>query len=298
MEPDTHTTRWALPLGEGGDLKVEADVAHLCFRPVPPDREPYVFCAVPESDAPHVGIEAGHGGTRVTVGGLARPWRLWRERRPTQVVFCVPQGLRLRVQTDSARIEVRGLAVAELDVQVDTGDVQLDDVVGRIKVGSDAGRIVAQDIAGSFDIRTDTGMIQVRALRLDAGVSRVVTDMGAIEVELPAGLPVRVKAKAKLGSVRNQIPAYRDAPATLIAKSSLGMVRITELSRPPSAETGGAGGPYRTPGPVSGPVEAPIPAPTGEQEAPGDEIDRIVQLVAAGKLSAKDAEQLLAELEG
>jgi hypothetical protein len=255
--------------------------------PLDAGEQPRVFCAAPEREAPDVHVDAGGGITRVNVGFESLKWGFWRDRSRFHLVFCIPHDHRLRVQTDAARIEIARLRFTDLDVAADTGDLRVDRVEGRIKLATDTGRIVALDVAGSFDVRTDTGAVRVRATRVDPGTSSAITDMGAIQVELPRGVPVLVAAQADLGHVRVDVPRYADAASTVVARSSMGLVEVTEFtpSPPPATEVG----PYRTPPPGDAPLA------TADDPA-GDEIDRIVQLVVAGKITAKEAEQLLAEL--
>jgi hypothetical protein len=286
MRPDADVTTWPLPLALHPDLVVHADFASLAFLPLDAGDEPRVFCAAPEREAPDVHVEANGGVIRVNVDFTSLRWGFWRDRRRLHLVFCIPHDHRLRVQTGAARIEIARLRFADLDVTADTGDLRLERVEGRIKLATDTGRIVALDVAGSFDVRTDTGAVRIRATRLDPGTSSAITDMGAIQVELPAGLPVLVAAQADLGHVRVDVPRYANAASTVVARSSMGIVEVTEFTPSPPAAT--EVGPYRTP-----PPDAPADA---AEDAAGDEIDRIVQLVVAGKITAKEAEQLLAEL--
>jgi hypothetical protein len=290
MEPDVNVTTWPLPLGQHPELRVGADFASLAFLPLDPGEHPRVFCAVPERDAPKVDIVASGGITRVSVGWEALRWGFWRDRRRFHLIFCIPHDLRLRVETDAARIEIARLRFADLEVSADTGDLRIDDVEGRMKLSTDTGRIVALDVTGSFDVRTDTGAVRVRAKGLDPGTSSASTDMGAIRVELPAGLPVLVDAKADLGAVRVDVPRYATASSALVARSAMGLVEVTEYqpAPPPAVE----GGPYRAPPPRV----APDLGSGAEAEEPPDEIDRVVRLMVAGKITAAEAEQLLAEL--
>jgi hypothetical protein len=290
MRPEANVTTWPLPLREHPTLTVQADMASLAFIPIDPGEYPRVFCAVPEGDAPRVDVQAGGGTTRVTVGWESLRWGFWRDRRRSHLVFCIPDDHRLHVHADAARIEIARLRFSELDVAVDTGDLHLDRVEGRMKLATDTGRIVALDIAGSFEIRTDAGMVRVRAARLDPGTSSVLADMGTIEIDLAAGVPVLVDAKADMGAVRVDVPRYTNAASAVVARSSMGFVRVGEfLPTPPlSAE----GGPYR----VQADHESVVHQRSDEVEAPRDEIDRVVGLVVAGRITAQEAELLLAEL--
>jgi hypothetical protein len=299
MDP-ANVTIWKLPVREHDELVAEADFASLAFVPVEAGEEPRVVCAVPERDAPTVRIDESPGSVRVRVTWETLGWGFWRDRRKFHLVFCIPQGMRLRVRADSARIEVARLRFRELDLEADAGSLKLERVEGRITCRTDAGHIVARDVSGSFDIRTDTGAIHVRAARLDAGRSSVATDMGTIHVELPARTPIRVDAKADMGAVSVDFPRYDDAAAILVAKSSLGVVSVSEYELRAEGE---GRGPYRSP-PPRAESEVIVIAPDAPPAAAAaaidgeDPIDRIVGLVVAGKLSAREAEQLLGELEG
>ena len=102
--------------------------------------------------------------------------------------------------------------------------------------------------------------------------------MGSVRLELARGMDVNIDAHTTLGSVRNSYPIRAAAPTRLVLTSEMGSIRIDEASMLGSSRR----------------LTDAIPrseTPKPPREDP--ELDRILKMVEAGELSAKDAGELL-----
>lgn len=112
----------------------------------------------------------------------------------------VPRQCRVQVQTDTGRIEVDGVG-GGLNARTDTGAIAVADCRGRIMARADTGSLVFQNIEGDITASADTGSISITGFRgrLDlrsdtgsltgeevilSGDSSFQTDTGRIAFEL------------------------------------------------------------------------------------------------------------------
>jgi hypothetical protein len=108
--------------------------------------------------------------------------------------------------------------------------------------------------------------------------------MGSVRLELARGMDVCIETHTALGSVRNSYPMRADAPTRLVLATEMGSLRVEEAravrpTRRPSVAWSEGG--------AASEAEAPRPRP----EDP--ELERILKMVEAGELSARDADELL-----
>jgi hypothetical protein len=174
----------------------------------------------------------------------------------------------------------------------------LDDVRGRMKISVDSGSVKGEKLGGTFDIRSMAGSVKLGIVSLDAGDHIVRAAMGAVKVELAAGLLVRVETSATLGSARSNYPSTADAPAVLRLEAELGSVKVRQVD--PSADERHGDWPdwRRTWQNVSQAVASTLAAvdelaPKPPRPEPTDEVRRVLELVQEGALSVPDAERLL-----
>lgn len=321
---------WPLPFGERAELDVTSDLGSLTLLPVAPGAEPRV--EVSGRDVNRIDVTVDRDGNTVRVRVRRRPsMRHWFGSWDGATVVHVPRDVRARLHTDLGSIEARDLGPCDLRISTDAGRIAVEDVTGRLRLAAAAGKISGRRLAGSLDAETDAGAISLAIERLDPGEHRVRADAGSVTIALAPGLDVRVETSAGLGSVRNEYPSHPDAPALLRAATDLGSVRVHEARADDDADErlhddsgvrvhAGVFGPdwerqfkdkfagaWTTP-----PAPPPPPAPPFRSEraeeagagTPGDrpagrgqavnpEVERILKMVEAGELSARDADELL-----
>jgi hypothetical protein len=236
------------------------------------------------------------------------------------------QGLAGRIGLESAAgsIEARNLGPCDLTVATDAGQVILQNVSGRMRLESGAGQINGRGLEGRFDVICEAGSIRLEIDRLDVGEHRVRSVVGAIKIDLAPDLDVRVETRATMGSVRNRYPSRPEAATLLRVSTELGSIRVRQREgwfegepRPATPPTPLAPGRDSEPPMVTNAVDqasrpsaqadanppeiaealAAAAQPEAEPTPRESELERILRLVEAGQLSARDAHELLRALE-
>ncbi len=283
---------WPLPFGERPELEMEADALPVTLQPAAPGEAPYLELVGHHVDRAEVHVARQGDAVRVRVRPGRRPFGLlWGAA--LRVVAHVPRAVSARVRTDAGSIDARELGPCRLDLRTDAGRIRLQDVHGRLRLSTDAGQVTGEGVGGSLEVRTDAGQVTLDVQHLDPGEHRVHTDVGAVSLELRPGLDVQVEARASVGAVRNEYPSRAGASAVLRVSTDVGSVRVRQ-----GADV--VTGPWdRPPEPGRGPTEppSPPPRPPGGPGRPLDpEVERILKMVEAGELTAREADDLLRAL--
>ncbi len=190
------------------------------------------------------------------------------------------------MQTNAGSVSVRDLEGCELGIKANAGKIDLAKVHGLVHLSADAGSVTGRDVGGYFDVETHAGSVRLEISDLQPGEHRVRASMGSVRVELARGLDVSVETRTNLGSVRNNYPSRPSAAAKLLLSTDMGSVRVEEGTSLRPAERS-AYAPFR-------PERPEPPRPTmGKPPREDPELDRILKMVEAGKLSAYDADELL-----
>jgi hypothetical protein len=249
----------------------------------------------------------------------------------------LPRAARVHVHTDAARVRAEGFAGGELFLSTEAGVIAIADVDVRLRLRSAAGKITGERVSGSLDVETHAGAIQLDIARLDDGKHRVRADVGAVRVELAPDVDVVVDAKTTMGAVKvDRVHLHGDGPhdarARLTVTTEVGSIRVRqrrtgddhvraerkharahrvrrrhasfgvvtdladaareaihEVAEEVMAATGASavGG-----GATSAGVRATGPVRTSD-----DEMRRVLEMVADGTLSPKEAQELLRAMD-
>jgi DUF4097 and DUF4098 domain-containing protein YvlB len=92
------------------------------------------------------------------------------------VELSVPQGVRVIAQSRSGDVTIRGTH-GEVEVHATNGDIHVDDVVGRLDVGSLSGDITISNVAGDGQIATTGGDVELSNVRGGIDVGTVSGDI-------------------------------------------------------------------------------------------------------------------------
>lgn len=134
----------------------------------------------------------------------------------------VPEGTKITGKSDSGTVSLQD--VASVDLEVESGDVDIANVAGNVNVRSqsgtvdvekvqgdltihsESGDISADDVVGKSEFRASSGTVNADNLRAAADVE---TDSGDIAVDL--SVPASIRAKASSGTVDLRVPggAYK-----------------------------------------------------------------------------------------
>ncbi len=284
----TEEDRWPLPLAEHPALEMEADFAALTMVPLREGEEPFLEARTRHGRRLQLEVAGEGGTTRVRVGHSGTFWGGW-EAGGARLVAHVPRDVRARVRSSAGRIHVEHLEGCTLDIEADASRISLEDVGGALRVHSDAGRIDGVAIRGRLDFGSSAGAIRLEVAALDPGQHRVETNVGSLRLELARGLPVRIDSKTSMGSSKVDFPSTRDAEAVLELSADVGAIRVRESHRRYEASQMAPYPPWPA-GPYRAPQAGATPGVTQE------ELDAILERVAAGSLSPADASALLRAL--
>ncbi len=275
-------TRWELPFDQPAVLELQTEFGNLALLPVEPGQTPHLELARGSADNVEVRIDKSDGVVRVELQ-RAEPMN-WFGNWECRAVLYVPRDVRAALQTSAGSISARSLEGCELGIKANAGKIDLVDVYGLMHVAADAGSITGRGLGGFFDVEAQAGSVRMEILDLQPGEHRFRAVMGSVRLELGRGMDVSVETHSSLGSVRNNYPVRMDAPVRLVLSTEMGSVRVDEASSQ-----------HVTPRPRPGAdfsrrTEA---TPAGAPPREDLELERILKMVEAGELSAKDADELL-----
>ena len=258
-----------LPLDEHPQLELETDFAMVFVLPALRGQKPFVEVVAEQAPLPNLEVSAGGGTTRVRVDGMGRismsgfgtaaygKVGSGRSSEPRRT-FSPKSSFTSRSTYGAAppvgclRPLSHGLSNCDFEIRATAGALDLEDVAGKLALGTEAGRIDGRGLAGSISATTSAGAIRLELLSLDPGRHHIQTNMGAAIVELARGLPVQIETRTAMGSSRVNAVSTRGADAVLEIEADVGAIRVMQSRRDwtprpttprPARE---AGTPYRT----------------------------------------------------
>jgi hypothetical protein len=292
MEVDTpmhNGAVWELPFDQPAVLEMQTEFGNLALLPVEPGRRPRLELS--RGSAEHIDVNIDKTDEVVRVALDPRFAFKWFGGWEARGVLYVPRDVRASIQTNAGSVSVRSLEGCELGIKANAGKIELVDVYGLLHLGADAGTITGRGLGGFFDVETQAGSVRLEILDLQPGEHRIRASMGSVRLELARGIDVCIEARTSMGSVRNNYPVRADAPTRLILSSEMGSVRVEEASvarpsRRPTVQRTDAS----APGPPPAPADEVSPTRPPREDP---ELERILKMVEAGELSARDADELL-----
>jgi hypothetical protein len=289
---------WDLPFEQPPVLELQADFGNLSLMPVEPGQTPRLELVHGSKANFDVQVEKVAEAVRVNFDPISSLNKWFGGGWDCRVVLYVPRDVRASVQTNAGSVTVRGLEGCELGIKANAGKIDLVDVYGLMHLAADAGSITGRGLGGYFDVQTQAGSVRLEILDLQPGEHRVRAAMGSVRLELARGMDVCIETRTSLGSVRNSYPVRADADRRLLLSTEMGSVRVDEgpavrpSRRPAPTGNGSQAHTGRTEQRAPDAPAAPSgPAPRQPREDP--ELERILKMVEAGQLSAKDADELL-----
>ncbi|MFL6143803.1 MAG: DUF4097 family beta strand repeat-containing protein [Labedaea sp.] len=111
----------------------------------------------------------------------------------------VPPGVRVDGAVDSGQFEAAG--VAEVNLEIDSGDATIRQVSGMVNITAGSGAVHLADIAAAVTVRAESGDVSVD--NAGAGVT-VQADSGRITVSVPRG-GYRVNTRSDSGDVESAV---------------------------------------------------------------------------------------------
>ena len=268
-------TTWELPFSQPAVLELQSDFGQLTLRPIEPGETPRI--ELQRGSAETIAVHIEKSGERVRVSLEPHRSLAWFGHWDCKATVFVPRDVRASVQTNAGSVHVQDLDRCELGIKANAGKIELRNIYGLMHLAADAGSIVGRELGGFFQVETQAGSVRLEILDLQPGEHHVRAAMGSVRLELARGMDMCIETHTSLGSVRNGYPSNGSSPTRLVLSSEMGSIRIEE------------GAPYRGPRPV--PSSSPSPAAAEPKDDP--ELERILEMVERGKLSATEADDLL-----
>jgi len=269
---------WELPFGTPAELELRTDYGSVAILPTEPGQTPRLELSRGAAD--HIAVLVEKAGDVVRVALDPHRSLAWFGGADWRATVYVPRDVHAGVQTSAGSVSVRGLEGCELGIKASAGKIDLVDVYGLMHLSADAGSITGRALGGFFKVETQAGSVRMEILDLLPGEHHIRASVGSVRLDLARGLDVSIETHTSIGSVRTSYPARQSAPARLVLTTEMGSIRVDEghalrpERRPDMADRAARDEPSRPP-----------------REDP--EIDRILQMVESGTLSAQDADELL-----
>jgi len=273
---------WELPFSQPAVLELATEYGNLALLPVEPGQTPRLELSRNSADVA-VNVDKLGDVVRVALDPHGAGFN-WFGSWECRAILYVPRDVRAALETHAGSVNVRNLEGCELAVKANAGKIDLVDVYGLMRLSADAGSITGRGLGGSFDIEAQAGSVRLEILDLQPGEHRVRATMGSVRVELGRGMDVCIETHTSLGSVRNQYPTRLDAPVRLVLSTEMGSVRVDESSVPRAT---------RRPSSDAFETDVSYPGQTSRPPREDLELERILRMVEAGQLSARDADELL-----
>jgi Putative adhesin len=223
---DAHVT------GTVNRLEVEAGDGHVVVRAGSGDGVTIHRVVQYQSGTPHP-TQRLADGTLTFVRGCSRC--------RVDYDLTVPASVSVRARTDSGRIDVVGVAAADLGS--DSGSQTVRHVSGSVTAHSDSGGLTVQDVAGALETSSDSGSLRATELRAptvrassDSGGLRMVftsppqsvratTDSGSVRIGLHGG-QYKVDLGSDSGGKHVTVPTAPDAPSRIYVRTDSGGINL------------------------------------------------------------------------
>lgn len=178
--------------GPVSDIEVNSDSGHVFITPGSRNGVTIHRVVRYQSGAPHPGQRLTNGTLTFSKGC---------SRCDVEYDLTVPASVRVRVRSDSGRVDVAGVASA--DARSDSGSVTVRHIAGDVSAHTDSGSVIVEDVGGAFSTGTDSGSIRAIALRSASVHSS--SDSGAVHLEFTTA-PGNVRATTDSGSLNITVP--------------------------------------------------------------------------------------------
>lgn len=296
---DEHGRTWKLPFDERAELELTAGRGDFALVPVHPGEAAWIEVA---GRGVADGVQVSRVGNVVRVE-VDRDGHSHRSGRDSRVTLHVPRDVRADIRTHAGSIEARDLGPCDLEVKSGAGRIALSDVYGKLRLSTGAGQIAGHGLGGSVDAETNAGAVLLEISELDPGDHHIRNGAGAIRLELAHDIDARLDVRPGRGAVEVDYPTRQHAAAVLHVSTDVGSIRIrgTHLGVAPRvAIRTSTVGSRDEPEPRFAPT---APSTVADERAgaiaPSSEtnVERILKLVESGKLSVRDAKELLEALE-
>jgi len=130
--------------------------------------------------------------------------------------------------TDSGSVSLDNFRSETLNVDIDSGSINANNVTANLTASTDSGSIKIEGLTGPANIDVDSG--SVRLTKLDNADTRIKTDSGSVFVRVPEGFAGSYDVKADSGRVR--YPETKPETTDYVKiRTGSGSITVEEASR-------------------------------------------------------------------
>lgn len=270
-------------------VQIEQTAGKLTVRPCAEGEAPGVVASGSKS-APR--LEVRRDGDRLVVEvRMLKGWLFRRQQGATTLVRLAPGLESVRVEVGFGDVLVRDLQAGRVDIDVGAGEIRTVRLDSDLKVDVGAGKVSVMEHRGPARGNTGTGDLVIDIAEAVTGEYQADTGIGRAEVRLPPGCQVTAKLSSGLGRSRNEYPSGGEGPKVEV-KLNTGVGEAVLKVRDPRPAT----------------AEGEIPGSTAKPQRPGRaapamrwreaEQLRVLQMLEQGKVTAQEAADLIAALQG
>ncbi len=259
---------------------VKQTAGRLTIRPCADGETPGVEASASKSP-PDLSVR--RDGDRMVVDVRLSLGRLFRRRKGADTIVRLSPGFSsLQVDMAHGHLMLNDIQCDDVSIDVGAGDVSLRRIQADATVDVGAGQIVVKEHSGLVVCDCGTGDVRIDVAEARNGTYSIEVGIGQAELTLPPGLKVHPNISSGLGKGETNYPDAGEA-ADIQVTLNTGIGRAAVSAR---AGKGSAPQPPNARGRV---------APSRQTES--EEV-RVLQLLEQGRISAQEAADLIAALQG
>ncbi len=203
-----------------------------------------------------------------------------RQRARTEVRLDLALAL-LSVDLGHGELGLEGLEAEALDLHCGAGEVRVNDCRGALAADAGAGRVAIRRHRGLVRCHSGAGDLSVDIAEVVPGEYALEAGLGRAELRLPPGEAVQIEARSGIGRVRIDYPSTDAAGTSVRLAAGIGEVSVGARADDADARA---------------PEAAETEPPSGARHEA--EEGRVLQLLEQGRVSAREAAELIAALRG
>ncbi len=259
---------------------VKQTAGRLTIRPCADGETPGVEASASKSPPD---LSVTRDGDRMVVDVRLSLGRLFRRRKGADTIVRLGPGFSsLQVDMAHGHLMLGDVRCDDISIDVGAGDVSLRRVAANATIDVGAGQIVVKDHTGLVACDCGTGDVRIDIAEARSGAYSIEVGIGQAELTLPAGLKVHPSISSGLGKGETNYPdAGEDADIRVTLNTGIGRAAISARTRESAAST-----------PATGKRKAGPSRQTESEEV------RVLQLLEQGRITAQEAADLIAALQG
>jgi hypothetical protein len=269
------------------EVRIHQTAGKLTVRACEPGEEPSITTYGNKS-APQLEVTRDGGRVRIEIT-LSTGW-LFRRRQGATSTLKLPQALKkVDIDLGYGEVQVRDVSSDIIKVNAGAGEIATYSLAGNLEADVGAGKIAVHDHRGVVRSNAGTGDAMVDIAETVPGDYHLEVGMGRVELRLPPGEIVTIRASSGIGKKRIDYPqGPENAPIRIAVETGIGeaVVKARAQGKAPEQPRDFAIRPQRS--------GRSTPAPRRHE---AEEL-RVLEMLEQGKISSQEAAELIAALQG